>query len=242
MGAAGSVIDQVRLYAGVRATLGDHLFVGLDPAQPHVYLVRPARRLRPRSAPAEPRSRPAGRSDATAELGGRSYALELPMRCSMRVILVLFRVVSRVVDDALRSRPPQSSPLPGEQHVPPIFVDEPSSAIWLISRSTEGYQFAGRIPINHFTSPGDLVRLDWKQNGKSRGECEVHARWRVSLRRQGDQGQGTDRRRADLFPPTRPIANIWIQDVQARREVVGRDRQFHDVADRAGRSDRRGRG
>jgi hypothetical protein len=60
--------------------------------------------------------------------------------------------------------------LPGSEHSPPRFVDEPSNAIGLTRRlegKVEGYGFHFMTLIAGATNENDRARLDWKQGGKA---------------------------------------------------------------------------
>jgi hypothetical protein len=61
------------------------------------------------------------------------------------------------------------TPIPGTQHAPPRFVDEPSLGISLSRKEDgkiDGYVFNLSTRIAGATSKADRARLDWKQGGK----------------------------------------------------------------------------
>lgn len=56
-------------------------------------------------------------------------------------------------------------PLPGDQHEPPVFLDE--TATWVSTQTQrEGYKLNGYLRVYGITSEKDRVRIEWKQGGK----------------------------------------------------------------------------
>jgi len=59
-----------------------------------------------------------------------------------------------------------AKPLPGSQHSPAVFVDEPVTWLQLVTRTGLGYGFKAAIGVQGVGSKSDQLRLDWKQKGK----------------------------------------------------------------------------
>jgi hypothetical protein len=56
--------------------------------------------------------------------------------------------------------------LPGAERDPVVFLDEPGSAVWLVSHGNEGYAFFAFVRVSGFSSKTDRLRIDWKQGAK----------------------------------------------------------------------------
>src|SRR5262245_49452494 len=66
-------------------------------------------------------------------------------------------------------------PLPASQHNPPVFLDEPTFYMELLSRTDAGYGIRAHVEIGGATSATDMIRVDWTQKGKvvASAKCKI---------------------------------------------------------------------
>lgn len=78
-------------------------------------------------------------------------------------------------------------PLPGDQHDPPAFNDEASTTIRLLGANDDGYKIEANIYVAGPTSKGDLLRIEWKQNGKPLAIAKCSIQVNTKLKQAGGE-------------------------------------------------------